>query len=806
MSHPPAAPRLVGRDRELSRLLDELGRSITQGASGVVVVRGEAGVGKSSLLTSLADHAVSRYSETGLLVGYGQAMLNSLASDSFQAVRECLRSLTLSAERSGSRDLLNRVADSFRLHAPDWVESVPVVGHLLAAGIRTGRSIADNGNPAPEMDSRLDQLIRLVEDLLSRGPLLLVLDDLHWADTATIDLLITMTLKVEGPLLLVLAYRPDNLQTGDGAETHPLRRAVFRLRRYRADCLEVDLEPLSARETEQLIRQVGGSRLPAQSVSQIIRLSAGNPLFAESLVRLGEQAVAAHAGTPSQITAILDERLSFLRPSDQRLLEAAALIGYNFEVEYLAQLARADIDDVYERLDVLFTEHSLVRPAEPRGSFDRYTLHHPLLAEVLRQRASQNGPRWRRQHQKLLEALEAEHPWDDELQVRAVAIAVAAGNRAKAAAFAAAACRRQFTLGAVSKAKELAEVAVEQARGTARTLDTLELLAECLAAGGNHFDAAITCATAAEQLRSHSPDTEREAKLQLLWARNLRMTNSWAECRALIDQLAASSSGPSETLAQALMLHAEIALCGPVQDVERCIQLCDVVAEMSMDPELQSRAYGHRGLAHLAGYDPVAAEQWLNKAIEVAREKEHPYAEYEAVHWLSKKAMACLELDRAWRLLEELARNSKASGVASESPWHLRDSSRVLGLQGRVPEAAQTFSHYYDSGYTHAGGRATTTLACQLHELEQLYGRRAGDAMLNGLTTACDREMVDPERRERLTQHLRALASRPPTWQPVPFAVRWLEAPQAEAEAADAIFRFDVADLPRLRSRLRAEG
>jgi hypothetical protein len=596
--------------------------------------------------------------------------------------------------------------------------------------------------------------------------------------------------------MLVLAYRPDNLQTSDGAEAHPLKRAVFRLRRYRADCLELDLEGLSGRDTELLVRHTVGQVVSARSVAQIVELSAGNPLFAESLVRLGERAVAAHARTPAQITAILDERLSFLSPSDQRLLEAAALIGYSFEVDYLAQLARLDVDDVYERLDVLLNEHGLVRPAEPRGNLDRYTIHHPLLAEVLRQRGAANGPRWRRQHQKLLEALQTEQPWDDELQVRAVAVAVAAGNRTKACEFAIIACRRQFALGAVSKAKELAQVAVE----AAESLETFELLAECLSAEGEHVGAAAACASALAWARTHPVEAEREAAARLLWARNLRMTNSWDECRALLDELTAASNGPSEVLAEALMLHAEIALCGPGQDIGRCVQLCEVVAAMSTNPELQSRAFGHCGLAHLAGYDPASADTWLLRAIEVAREKEHPYAEYEAVHWLSKKAMACLELNRAWQLLEELAHNSRSSGVASESPWHLRDSSRVLGLQGKAAEAAQVFARYFDSGYTHASSRAVATLACQVRELEDVYGWNAGDAILVELSAACVRDMIDPERRTRLAEHLQAFSYRQQGWEPVSFAVEKLGAAREEAEAADAIFRFDVRDLMWLRS------
>ncbi|MCW2941357.1 MAG: adenylyl cyclase class-3/4/guanylyl cyclase [Actinomycetia bacterium] len=220
---------LVGRDRELGLLVDRLDRTVSSGRGGVVVLRGEAGIGKTRLLASFAELATDRYSSEELLAGYGQAMMNSLASDSFQAVRECLRTLALCAQRSASRTVLSRVADAFRLHAPDWIESVPVVGNLIAAGVRTGRTVIESGRQT-DMDSRLDQLVRFVQELLRRGPMLLVLDDLHWADTATIDLVVTLALKVEGPLMLVLAYRPDDLLVSDNTETHPLKPAQQRPR------------------------------------------------------------------------------------------------------------------------------------------------------------------------------------------------------------------------------------------------------------------------------------------------------------------------------------------------------------------------------------------------------------------------------------------------------------------------------------------------------------------------------------------------------------------------------------------------
>lgn len=273
-------------------LLGRLEQTIASGEGVTVAVHGEAGIGKTQLLTHLSEVAAARHAEAGLLIGYGQAMMNSLGSDSFQAVRDCLRTLALSAERSGSRERLNRLAESFLLHAPDWVQSVPLIGCLLAAGIKTGRSAIAAQDRHAEMNSQLDQLVRFIEDLLERGPLFLILDDLQWADTATVDLVMALALKVCGPLMLVIAYRPGDLFAGKN-EVHPMRRAMFRLFRYRDDSVELELRALSTEETGRLVRRITGStHVSERTVDRIIGLSAGSPLFAETLSRLGGSLVA----------------------------------------------------------------------------------------------------------------------------------------------------------------------------------------------------------------------------------------------------------------------------------------------------------------------------------------------------------------------------------------------------------------------------------------------------------------------------------------------------------------------------------
>ena len=823
------AASVLGRDREFALLRSSLSHTLESGQPNVVLVRGEPGIGKSTLLRAFVSEAPS-HATPGLpiLAGYGQAMTNSLTSDAFQAVRECLRSLVGSAEQSGSRALLNRVASAFRVNAPDWLESVPLVGSLLAAGVKTGMSLAQ-AEPREQLVSRLDQLTGLVSDLTQAGGLVLVLDDLHWADGSTIDVIMALALKVSGPVLLVLAYRPDDLRSTPSGEPHPLTRAVFRLRRYLMDTVEIDLERLSPADTRELIRLVDVEhRVGEAQVRELVAKSAGIPLYAESLAlvqaRAGTDAVDARsAATPRAIDAVLEERLSFAGQQDQRLLEAAIVVGYTFEVDFLAELTRTDIDELYERLDLLARDHHVIVPAAPVGSLDRYSLYHPMLAEVLARRAAANPPRWRRLHQRLVDVLltHGQHRVEqsDELASRAARAALVAGDR-RGPGLALRAAQRQYAAGAVTQARRFAEDAMQAAGETPAYLEAAELLALCLSVQGDDAAAAAVCAEALGRDATAQLAPERREALMLSQARSLRMTSQWSAAAAVLDRLESQADHDGrdhvdhvdeererqvrELRARILVLRAELALCGGQQDTSTCISLCEEAVELSGDVELVSRALGHRGLAHLAAYAPDAAERWLKKAIRTARDHRHPYSEYEAVHWYSKKKMACLELDEAWDALEQLAQTSDDSGVASESPYHLRDSSRVMGLRGSVELAGSLFARYADAAPGHQIHRVITTLACQVAELDEVTGADLADRFLREVAAAAPGVVVSPDSEHALLTAVDTLRARRGPIDPAAFAVDRLGCEPSEARGADAIFRFDVPDLARLRRLVRA--
>jgi hypothetical protein len=289
------------------------------------------------------------------------------------------------------------------------------------------------------------------------------------------------------------------------------------------------------------------------------------------------------------------------------------------------------------------------------------------------------------------------------------------------------------------------------------------------------------------------------------------MINDWAaaeqQLRSLESELSDVCRAEDRACrAEILMLQAETALCGPQQDTAACIGLCDEVVELAEASELTSRALGHRGLAHLAAYQPDEAERWLQAAIAAARTSGHPYEEYEAVHWLSKKKLACLELTEAGDLLDALAATSEASGVASDSPFHRRDASRLLSLRGDAENAGIAFAQYFELAPHSERDRALTVLTCQVHELEALHGPDRANQLASAVEAATVTAVSGPDRQASLARAVTLLQRRPGTWHPLPFATDVLGLDPSEVRAAEAIFRFDVPDLHRLRRQLGRAG
>ena len=348
----PAAGPLVGRDAELSvltRLLDATGED----AGPVVAVGGDPGIGKTSLMREFARRA----QQSGWTVAWGRA------AEYEQQVPFAL--------------IADALAD---LPAPP--ADLPAGDAALLRELRP----ALGGDEAPVLGGERYRLHRAVRSLLESaagpGGLLIVLDDLHWADAGSAELLEHLLRHPPaGPVRFAVSYRPRQLP---GRLQQSLGRAVLD-----GVVRSLELGPLARADIDELLPE----RLSAARRRELYEASGGNPFYLQALARadLGRlSAVRPEAGDrlPRHVQAALAAELGALAPIEAKVAWAAALAPEVAEPELVARTAELSEREVLAALDRLVARDIL--RADPRN--DRFQFRHPLLRRATYETAD---PGWR---------------------------------------------------------------------------------------------------------------------------------------------------------------------------------------------------------------------------------------------------------------------------------------------------------------------------------------------------------------------------------------------------------------------------
>jgi DNA-binding SARP family transcriptional activator len=334
----PAFP-FVGRETALAAMR----RAWESGARGTAVtalVTGEAGVGKSRLIgevTALAEAQGGR-------VMFGTT--RTIETEPYQAIAEALR-------------------NALALLQFDRLEDAQLAAlSFLVPGVRDVAPALPRLAPLePEADRQrlFDAVAAAFQQIAKKRPLLVVLEDLHWAGSATIELLEYLVRNVRGAsMLLALSFREE-----DVGANHPLRPFLRRL--DAAQPRHVALGPLAAEDVGALVAQTAPAH-SEQLARDIFTASEGNALFVTELLRdrLGD---AGGAALPGGIADTVAARVQRLTPSARSLAETAAVTGVGFEVEVVRQASGWSFAEVFDALDELL-DRSLVRESpQHRGDF-----------------------------------------------------------------------------------------------------------------------------------------------------------------------------------------------------------------------------------------------------------------------------------------------------------------------------------------------------------------------------------------------------------------------------------------------------
>ncbi|WNG37427.1 protein kinase [Archangium violaceum] len=383
--------RMVGREREL-RMLLSLWEEAQEGRGSFVLVRGEAGIGKSRLIQEL----LSRLSPESAYLIQGQCWPR-LESSAFAPIVDLLwRRFLPRGPRVRSRQELRGYLESL-LGALGLLREPELDARYIDGLVSLLSPVGAEVTPvmAPSLEQReskrwlLDGLRALSSRMAEHRPVLSVMEDLHWADPSTLELLGVMLEHIgEERVLLVLSAR-----TGFEPPWPP-RPGFHRL----------ELGRLSAESTSALVRGVArGRALPEKRVAQLVAKTEGIPLFVEEMTRLVLER--APGVIPLTLHELLASRLDALPPRQRVLVWFGAGVGRRFTGALLAALTRRSEAELREDLASLVAAGIFRRDdSEDPG----YQFHHALLQDV----AWQALPRGRRRefHRHIAQVLEARFP------------------------------------------------------------------------------------------------------------------------------------------------------------------------------------------------------------------------------------------------------------------------------------------------------------------------------------------------------------------------------------------------------------
>jgi class 3 adenylate cyclase/tetratricopeptide (TPR) repeat protein len=370
---------LIGREPELSLLKDLYRRAMREQSPQLVTLSGEPGVGKSRLTWEfqrfIDEEPDLVFWRQGRCLPYGEGI-------TFWALSEIVKSHAGILENDGPKEAADKLADAVGSVVDDEIERDWIHARLAPL---VGLGAADA--VSAEREESFAAWRSFLEAIAASSPLVLVIEDMHWADPAMLAFVEHLADWASGvPMLVLCTARPELFDRqpgwGGGKRNHTA----------------VSLSPLSPDETARLIAALlDQAVLPAETQAALLARASGNPLYAEEFVRmLVDRSVLVRGGAtwglagderdipvPESVHAIIAARLDTLPPERKSLLQNAAVIGKVFWAGALVEMGGQDPREVREGLHEL-ARKELIRPAR-RPSIEgetEYAFWHLLIRDV----------------------------------------------------------------------------------------------------------------------------------------------------------------------------------------------------------------------------------------------------------------------------------------------------------------------------------------------------------------------------------------------------------------------------------------
>lgn len=581
-------PVLVGREEEL-RALRECLAALADGTGGCVVLTGEPGIGKSRLAREAAAHARAQ----GATVATGRAVPAG-ASDAYRPLTEAL---------------LQALRGNPVLGHPDLAPWAPALAAIVP-GLRPRHASAADASAA----ARGEAVLQLLRRLAGPAGLVVLLEDLHWADPDTMAVVEYLGDNVaDAPVLLVLTVR---------TEPRSLALDLVRRQRGRAGVAHLALDRLDAERTTAMVLACAPGAA-GDLVARVARTAEGVPLLVEELL--------ASPGLPVSFNDTVRERLAEFEPDERAVIDAAAVLGRHFDWELLAPMCGQPAEVITRTLDL--GAQQLLLSADGDGFRFRHALTREAVLECVL------PPRHRTLASAGLAALEAAHPGLGAPWLELAAdLAARAGARQRAGVLLGDAGRASLARGALATAIETLRRAADLLEGGAGRADVELVLVEALALAGRVDEAAAVGGQLIGRLGHGAAEVATRVEAHLRLAQAAVAASRWTMARHQLDAARAAEAEGGDgglappTAARAMVLEAEIAFAA--DDTEGATRLAARALRVpGAGPDVCCHALELVGRA--ARYDDLAAARAaFERALATAEVANLPVWRLRALHEL----------------------------------------------------------------------------------------------------------------------------------------------------------------------------